>query len=134
PLQQVLPEQKQTTSPSRFTEAQLVRELEKRSIGRPSTYAAILSNIKSRGYVAVQKKRLVPTEPGQKLLDYLLGNFAPIFAYAYAAKRESLLDDIAAGEVNELDALNSFWEEFQPLLRGATAELNNVQSTRPEPQ
>jgi len=134
PLQQVVPEQKQTTPPSRFTEAQLVRELEKRGIGRPSTYAAILSNIKSRGYVAVQKKRLVPTESGQKLLDYLLGNFAPIFAYDYTAKMENLLDDIAAGQVNELDALNSFWEEFQPLLRGATAELSTVQSTRPEPQ
>jgi DNA topoisomerase-1 len=133
-LKQVLPEQKQIQPPSRFTEAQLVCELEKRGIGRPSTYAAILSNIKSREYVKVEKKRLVPTESGRKLLDYLLGNFAPIFAYGYTAKMENLLDAIAAGEVPELDALTAFWEEFQPLLRGATAELSHTQPARPVPQ
>ncbi|MBZ0310383.1 MAG: topoisomerase DNA-binding C4 zinc finger domain-containing protein, partial [Anaerolineae bacterium] len=128
-LQQVLPEQKQTQPPSRFTEAQLVRELEKRGIGRPSTYAAILSNIKSREYVKVEKKRLVPTESGRKLLDYLLGNFAPIFTYDYTAKMENLLDAIATGETQELDVLNAFWQELQPLLRDAAAEV-----TQPERQ
>lgn len=133
-LKQVLPEQKQTQAPSRFTEAQLVRELEKRGIGRPSTYAAILSNLKSREYVKVEKKRLVPTESGRKLLDYLLGNFAPIFAYDYTAKMENLLDAIAAGETPELDALTAFWEEFHPLLRGATAELSHTQPARTVPK
>jgi len=130
-LHKVIPQQKQTQAPARFTEAQIVRELEKRGIGRPSTYAAILSNIKSRNYVTIQNKRLVPTESGRKLLDYLLGGFAPIIADDYTAKLEAALDDIAQGKVSELDTLNAFWEEFQPLLRGATAELNHV---RPQSQ
>jgi DNA topoisomerase-1 len=71
---------------------------------------------------------------GLKLLDYLLGGFAPIFAYDYTARMESTLDDIAAGEVSELEALNAFWQEFQPLLRGATAKLAEVKPARPAPQ
>ena len=133
-LHEVMPQQKQTHPPARFTEAQLVHELEKRGIGRPSTYAAILGNIKSRGYVTVENKRLEPTALGVKLLEYLLGGFAPIFAYDYTARLEATLDDIAAGKVSELDALNAFWEEFQPLLRGATAELVDVKAQRPAPQ
>ena len=70
-LHEVIPQQKQTQPPARFTEAQLVRELEKRGIGRPSTYAAILGNIKSRGYVTVENKRLEPTALGIKLMEII---------------------------------------------------------------
>jgi DNA topoisomerase-1 len=84
--------------------------------------------------VTVENKRLVPTALGVKLMDYLLGSFAPTFPYDYTARLEATLDDIAAGEVSELEALNDFWGEFQPLLRGATAELANVKAERSAPQ
>ncbi len=135
-LQKLLPQQKQTQPPARFTEAQLVHELEKRGIGRPSTYAAILSNLKSREYVRLDKKRLIPTETGIKLTDYLMGGFATLLADDYTARLENTLDEIAAGQRGELDVLQTFWGEFQPLLRGAAAEMRPAQPKvmPPEPQ
>ncbi len=135
-LQKLLPQQKQTQPPTRFTEAQLVHELEKRGIGRPSTYAAILGNLKSREYVRLEKKRLTPTESGLKLTDYLMGGFATLLADDYTARMESTLDEIAAGQREELDVLQAFWGEFQPLLRGAAAEISSLpaQEKRAEPQ
>jgi DNA topoisomerase-1 len=135
-LQKLLPQQKQTQPPARFTEAQLVHELEKRGIGRPSTYAAILSNLKSREYVRLNKKRLIPTETGIKLTDYLMGGFATLLADDYTARLENTLDEIAAGQRGELDVLQTFWGEFQPLLRGAAAEIRPAQPkvAQPEPQ
>ncbi len=135
-LQKLLPQQKQTQAPARFTEAQLVHELEKRGIGRPSTYAAILSNLKSREYVRLDKKRLIPTETGIKLTDYLMGGFATLLADDYTARMENTLDEIAAGRRGELDVIQTFWGEFQPLLRGASAEIRPAQSkvAQPEPQ
>jgi DNA topoisomerase-1 len=135
-LQKLLPQQKQTQPPARFTEAQLVHELEKRGIGRPSTYAAILSNLKSREYVRLDKKRLIPTETGIKLTDYLMGGFATLLADDYTARLENTLDEIAAGRRGELDVLQTFWGEFQPLLRGAAAEMRPAQPKvmPPEPQ
>jgi DNA topoisomerase I len=122
-LQKLLPQRKQTQPPSRFTEAQLIGELEKRGIGRPSTYAAILSILKARAYVQLDKRHLVPTESGCKLNDYLQRSFASVFADDYTARMETALDDIAAGKLDELAALGAFWTEFQPLLKGALSEL-----------
>lgn len=127
-LQKLLPQQKQTQAPSRFTEAQLVHELEKRGIGRPSTYASILSNLKQREYVRLDKKRLIPTETGIKLTNYLMDSFAALLADDYTARMENTLDEIAAGQRGELDVLQAFWGEFQPLLRGAAAAIRPAQS------
>lgn len=131
-LQKLLPQQKQTHAPARFTEAQLVQELEKRGIGRPSTYAAILSNLKEREYVRLDKKRLIPTETGIKLTDYLLGGFATLLADDYTARMENTLDEIAAGQRSELDVLGAFWGEIQPLLRGAAAAIHPAQPKTPQ--
>lgn len=131
-LHKLLPQQKQTQAPARFTEAQLVHELEKRGIGRPSTYAAILSNLKSREYVRLDKKRLIPTETGIKLTNYLMDSFATLLADDYTAHMENTLDEIAGGQRGELDVLQAFWGEFQPLLRGATAAIRPAQSKAPQ--
>ncbi len=135
-LKELHPHPKQSKPPARFTEAQLVQELEKREIGRPSTYAAILGNLKARAYVRLEKKRLMPTDTGIKLNDYLLRGFAPLFAYDYTARMEAELDEIAAGQRAEQDALNNFWAAFQPLLRGAAVEASSLapKAAPPEPQ
>lgn len=119
----VKPTPQQTTPPARYTEAQLVHELEQRGLGRPSTYAPILSNLKSRDYVRVEDRRLVPTPTGIHLTDYLQGAFATLFSDGYTARLERALDEIATGQQPELAVLQSFWAEFQPLLRAAAAEL-----------
>jgi len=81
----------------RYTDAALVRELEKRGIGRPSTYAAILDTIQKRGYVALEKRFLVPTSLGETVIDALAGRFS--FAdYNYTSGMEQALDDIASGK------------------------------------
>lgn len=90
---------KKTKPAPRFTEASLVRELEKRGIGRPSTYAAILDTIMSRGYVKTEKRFLVPTPLGVMVVDGLQGNFAFI-EYEFTRTMEQALDDIAAGKAD----------------------------------
>ena len=88
---------KKTKPAARFTEASLVRELEKRGIGRPSTYAAILDTIMSRGYVKTDKRNLVPTPLGETVVDALRGKFS--FAdYEFTRSMEQALDDIAEGK------------------------------------
>jgi DNA topoisomerase-1 len=88
---------KKTTPPARYTEASLVAELEKRGIGRPSTYAAILETIKTREYVKIEKNRFVPTPLGVLLMDSLQGNFS-FCEYDFTEKLEQALDDIAEGK------------------------------------
>ena len=90
---------KKTKPAARFTEASLVRELEKRGIGRPSTYAAILDTIMSRGYVKTEKRFLVPTPLGAMVVDGLRGNFSFV-EYEFTRTMEQALDDIAAGKAD----------------------------------
>ena len=88
---------KKTKPAPRYTEASLVRELEKRGIGRPSTYAAIIDTIASRGYVKTEKRNLVPTPLGVMVVDGLCGNFGFI-EYEFTKNMEQSLDDIAEGK------------------------------------
>ena len=90
---------KKTKAAPRFTEASLVRELEKRGIGRPSTYAAIIDTIMARSYVATEKRNLAPTPLGEKVVDGLCGNFGFI-EYAFTKEMEQSLDDIAEGKAD----------------------------------
>mgnify|MGYP000062002627 FL=1 len=90
---------KKTKPAARFTEASLIRELEKRGIGRPSTYAAILDTIMSRGYVKTEKRLLVPTPLGVMVVDGLRGNFSFV-EYEFTRTMEQALDDIAAGKAD----------------------------------
>jgi len=106
-----LPEGHATKAPARYTEAALIRSLEQRGIGRPSTYATMVKLIKDKGYVRLENKRLVPTETGVKLCDFLLQRFPVIFFFLYTATLEAQLDQVAAGETARLTVLQSFWNE-----------------------
>jgi DNA topoisomerase-1 len=122
PLKLVAPqvEEHQTRAPARYTEAALVQALEQRGIGRPSTYASMVKTVKDKGYVKASQKRLVPTENGMRLCDFLTGHFAGVLAYDYTARLEEQLDGIAVGDTTRLDVLRGFWDSFQPRVIQAT--------------
>ncbi len=108
-------EQKQhfTQPPPRYSEATLVKELEKRGIGRPSTYAATLSTIQKRGYTIKEKKRFVSTELGRAVTEMLVKNLPDIINITFTAKMEEDLDKIAQGDAKRDDVLNEFYKEFK---------------------
>lgn len=108
-----------TKPPSRYTEAALIQELERRGIGRPSTYASTLSTLRQKNYVAFQRKQLVPTESGTTLCNYVVAHFPEVFAAEYTAHLENDLDRIAEGQMTRLEFLTRFWAGFQPQLAGA---------------
>ncbi|MBA3869971.1 MAG: DNA topoisomerase I, partial [Anaerolineae bacterium] len=122
PLKLVTPqvEEHQTRAPARYTEAGLVQALEQRGIGRPSTYASMVKTVKDKAYVKLSQKRLVPSENGLQLCDFLTTHFAGVLAYDYTARLEEQLDGIAAGDTTRLDVLRGFWEGFQPQVVKAT--------------
>ena len=112
-----LPEKHMTQPPKRYTQASLIRELEKRGLGRPSTYAGIVSTLLEREYVEVQRGRgrtLCSTEIGRLVLDYLLQGFSDLFDYGFTAKMEEQLDEIAGGQVKWLGVLSNFWKTLGP--------------------
>jgi len=113
-------EEHQTRPPARFTEAALVQALEQRGIGRPSTFASMVKTVKDKGYVKVSRKRLLPTEDGTTLCDFLTAHFADVLAFDYTARLEEALDHVASGEITRLEVLRAFWEGFQPQLAQAT--------------
>lgn len=119
-----------TQAPPRYTEAALVKALELRGIGRPSTYAGIVKTIKEKGYVGVDRKRLVPTEVGLRLSDLLTRQFGSMFDYGYAAQMEAALDRIANGERTRLATIRAFWADFEPLLKTAGSAVRPVRFTR----
>jgi DNA topoisomerase-1 len=107
-------EQKFTQPPSRYTEASLVKKLEKLGIGRPSTYATIISTIQSRGYVEREAKSLLPTDVGRVVTNFLRNNFERLVDYKYTAKVEEELDDIAEGKIDYVPFIDS---QFKPLVK-----------------
>ncbi|MDX1994383.1 MAG: type I DNA topoisomerase [bacterium] len=120
-LVQTLPVEHQTHAPARYTEAALVKALEDRGIGRPSTYAGMVGTIKRKGYVKISHKRLVPTEQGSALCDYVTEHFPQVFDTDYTSQLEAQLDAVASGQLTRLELLDTFWQAFQPQL-GAAAE------------
>lgn len=109
-LIKVDPVQKFTSPPSRYSEAGLIKELEKRGIGRPSTYAAIITTIQDRGYTAKEEKSFHPTAIGEAVVDFLVANFGNVFAYEFTAKMEADLDLIAEGKKQWVPTVREFWE------------------------
>lgn len=109
-LIKVDPNQKFTKPPARYSEAGLIKELEKRGIGRPSTYAAIISTIQDRGYVTKEEKSFHPTAIGEAVVDFLVTNFGNIFAYEFTAKMETDLDLIAEGKKKWVPTVREFWD------------------------
>lgn len=111
-LEKIDPKQHFTKPPARFSEAALVKELEKRGIGRPSTYASIISTIQDRGYVRVEQRRFYAEKMGEIVSDRLDQSFADLMDYDFTARMEANLDKIAVGSENWKNVLNSFFEAF----------------------
>ncbi len=122
-LLQLLPEQHFTTPPPRFTEAALVKALEENGIGRPSTYAPILSTIQARGYVGKEEKRLVPTDTGMTVNDLLVEHFPEVMDLGFTAQMEDRLDMIADGEADWVQSLREFYVPFSARVSAAEAEM-----------
>ena len=111
-LEKVNREQHFTEPPPRFNEASLIKRLEEEGIGRPSTYASIISKIQERNYVKKDKNRLVPEDTGRLLNFFLEAYFNKYIEYDYTAKLEENLDDISSGEKKWKEVIRSFWEEL----------------------
>ena len=124
-LKTVSPSQHFTKPPARFTEAALVKELEKRGIGRPSTYAAIISTIQERGYVRIENRRFYAEKMGEIVTDRLNQSFTDLMSYDFTANMENVLDQIASGEKNWKAELNQFFKDFSTQL--STAELDELE-------
>jgi len=119
-LLQLEPKQHFTMPPPRFSEASLVKELEENGIGRPSTYAAILSTIRGKGYVELTKGYFVPDELGFIVNDLLVENFPEVFDVEFTARMEDDLDRVESAEINSLDILTRFYDPFKKKLDEAS--------------
>ena len=125
-VEEIVPEQKFTQPPPRYSEATLVKALEEKGIGRPSTYAQILSVITSRDYVNKEEKRFVPTETGEVVTELLVLHFGGIFAYDYTAKLEQGLDEIESGKEDWVHTLKEFYKGFSKELQQARKNMKNL--------
>ena len=119
-IKSLLPEQHFTQPPARYTEASLVKKLEELGIGRPSTYATIMSTIVDRNYVEQDKQhRFHPTTGGWVIASYLDKYFSALVDVNFTAKTEDTLDDVSNGKTQKLDALNDFWTPTKSMIDGA---------------
>jgi DNA topoisomerase I len=125
-LVEVRPEQHFTQPPPRFTEASLVKELEEKAIGRPSTYAAIMSTIQDRGYVEKREGRFFPTELGTLVNDLLVTSFPDIINVDFTAEMEERLDKVEEGQDDWVQVLHGFYGPFQKDLEIAEAQMRDV--------
>ncbi len=125
-LKQLLPVQHFTEPPPRYTEASIVKEMERLGIGRPSTYAPTISTIIDREYVELTEKKLIPTTLGRVVTDLLVTHFASIVDYGFTSSMEQQLDDIAEGEKQWVPVLRAFYDPFEQTLASAKSEMRNV--------
>jgi DNA topoisomerase-1 len=125
-FKEILPEQHFTEPPPRFTEATLVKELEASGVGRPSTYASILSTIQEREYVRKDGGKFSPTELGMVVTDLLLESFNDLFDVTYTARMEAELDDIEDGRIDWRIAMSEFYERFQKDLETAARTMTDI--------
>ncbi len=115
----------------RFSEASLVKELEKMSIGRPSTYAAIISTIQERGYVELRNRRFYAKKMGDIVTDRLMENFENLMNYDFTAEMEQSLDKIASGEKKWLTLLDDFYKDLTTKIERAQSESNGMRKNDP---
>jgi DNA topoisomerase-1 len=125
------PSQHFTKPAPRYTEASLVKELEKRGIGRPSTYAAIISTIQDRGYVEVQNRRFYAQKMGDIVTDRLAESFPDLMDFSFTARMEEKLDDVAEGDINWKDLLNNFYTQFEGELEAAQSVDGGMRANDP---
>jgi len=130
PLVKLEPSQHFTKPPARYTEASLVRELEKLGIGRPSTYAPIISTIQERGYVQLIKRRFFAQKIGDIVTDRLVENFNDLMDYGFTASMEEELDQIALGERQWRAALDEFYADFKEQLAAAEQSMRRNEPVR----
>jgi len=125
-LLELTSEQKFTQPPPRYTEATLVKALEEQGIGRPSTYAAIISTLQDREYVTMEEKRFAPSELGATVSDKLVAHFATLMDIGFTAGMEAKLDEIATGSRAWAAVIEEFMAEFVPALAKAGAEMERA--------
>jgi DNA topoisomerase-1 len=130
-LLNLLPQQHFTKPPARYSEAALVKELEKRGIGRPSTYASIISTIQDRGYVRIENKRMFAEKIGDIVTDRLSESFIDLMDYGFTATMETQLDEIAAGALNWKQVLDKFYSDFSLKLSSAKHNETGMRPNTP---
>jgi DNA topoisomerase-1 len=133
-LETIRPEQHFTDPPPRYTEATLVKELEEKGIGRPSTYAAIISTIVEREYVNKDQGRFTPTRLGEKVSELLVKAFEDIFDVGFTARLEDELDEIEEGKLLWRTAVGEFWDRFAVDLENASDKMVSYKAGIPTGQ
>jgi len=123
---EMLPDQHFTQPPPRFTDASLIRDLEEKGIGRPSTYASILSNIVDREYVEKREGRFYPSELGTVVTELLIQSFPDILNSEFTSEMENQLDEIEEGKKDWKKILGAFWKPFEKTLETAKEHMKNV--------
>jgi len=132
PLQKLLDKQHFTQPPPRYTEATLVRELEDKGIGRPSTYAQIIDTLKRRKYVTVDAKRFFPTEVGFMVKEILVKQFADVFEVGFTANLENSLDKIEMGESEWVSVLRDFYVPFKKVMEKVKENIKEIKAKNQE--
>lgn len=125
-LLKITPEQHFTQPPPRFTEASLIKSLEEKGVGRPSTYASIITVIKERDYIKTEEKKVFPSELGILVSDLLVENFPDIMTAEFTSNMEDQLDKIEEGDAEWVATLKSFYEPFQKDLEQAEKSMRDV--------
>lgn len=125
------PNQHFTKPPARFTEASLVKELEKRGIGRPSTYASIISTIQDRGYAHVENRRFYADKMGDIVTERLVESFSDLMNYSFTADMEESLDEVAEGTKQWIQLLDEFYQGFTQKLTLAQNQSNGMRANLP---
>jgi DNA topoisomerase-1 len=130
-LEKLDPRQHFTKPPPRFGEASLVKELEKRGIGRPSTYASIISTIQDRGYVRLDSRRFYAEKMGEIVTERLVENFEDLMDYGFTASLEEALDQVAVGKMKWKTVLGDFYKDFRSKLTTAENETKGMRTNSP---
>ncbi len=130
-LEKLEKEQKFTQPPARYTEASLVKELEEKGIGRPSTYASIIATLVDREYVALENKHFTTTSLGQVVCELLVAHFQELMDVGFTAQMENSLDKVAEGTEDWVHLLKNFTKDFNPTLAKATEAMNSVKGGMP---
>jgi DNA topoisomerase I len=126
-----LTDQKFTKPPSRFSEASLVRTLEENGVGRPSTYAQIIQTLYARSYIEKEKGSLRPTDPGEKVCQFLISNLDPLFNVQFTAEMEKELDDVEDGKLEWTAMMDRFYERFLVWIKQAKSpDVDQDKATR----
>jgi DNA topoisomerase-1 len=125
-IEEILSKASKTKPPARFSESTLIKELEANGIGRPSTYANIISTILKRKYVELKDSKLFPTELGKKVNKELVENLDKIFNVTFTAEMEKELDEIAEGKLKYIDVLNNFYQPFERILQSMNKSTDKI--------